>query len=210
MNLMLDSLENDYFPSWSPDGAHIAFASTREGVGYFVVSALGGRPRKIIDIAGVNPGRPVWSRDGSRLAGVTRDDSGRISLEVVTLQSMQSTTIQLAGRASGRTDMSWSPKDELVAYVDGVASTPDVTQLWVVRLADGYATALTDGRTLVRSPSFSPDSRAVFYVSNRGGSSDLWVQALPADGGVAGEPQRLTTGVVMSTAALSRDGSKLA
>jgi eukaryotic-like serine/threonine-protein kinase len=210
MNLTPDSPENDIFPSWSPDGAQIAFASSREGAGYYVVSALGGRPRKIIDASGLNPGRPVWSRDGSRLAGITRDDSGRIRLEVVTLQSMQSATIQLAGHETWRTDMSWSPNDELVAYVDGVASTPDVTQLWVVRLADGHATALTDGRTLVRSPSFSPDSRAVFYVSNRGGSSDLWVQALQADGGVVGEPQRLTTGVVMSTAALSRDGSKLA
>lgn len=123
---------------------------------------------------------------------------------------MQSTSVPLAGRETWRTDLSWSSNDQLVAYVDAVSDTPDVTQLWVLRLADGRATALTDGMTLVRTPSFSPDGRTVFYVSNHGGSFDLWQQALAADGAAIGEPQRLTTGVGISTAALSSDGTRLA
>src|SRR3990172_5808131 len=38
----------DCCPSWSPDGAEIAFWSDREGGGYFVMSALGGPARKLI------------------------------------------------------------------------------------------------------------------------------------------------------------------
>ena len=64
--------------------------------------------------------------------------------------------------------------------------------------------------TSVRTPSFAPDGRALYYVSNRGGSFDLWLQAMQADGRAVGDPERLTTGVGMSTAAVSRDGSKLA
>jgi Tol biopolymer transport system component/predicted Ser/Thr protein kinase len=208
MNLTPEAA-NGSFPSWSPDGTQIAFASQQEGPGYYVVSALGGRPRRILAATG-DLGRPVWSHDGSRLAGVTPDASGQQRLEIVTLQSMQSTSIPLAGRETWRTDLTWSSNDQLVAYVDAVSSTPDVTQLWVVRLADGHATALTDGMTLVRTPSFSADSRTVFYVSNDGGSFDLWRQSLAADGTAMGEPQRLTTGVGMSTAALSADGTRLA
>jgi Tol biopolymer transport system component len=210
VNLTRDVPGAERLPCWSPDGAQIAFAGVSEGPGYYVVPALGGRPRKIIASSTTNLGRPVWSPDAARLAGVTRDDSGRPRLELVTLQTMQSTLIPLGGRETWRTDMSWSPTGELVAYVDGVASTPDVTHLWVVRLADGRATALTDGMTAVRTPSFAPDGGAVYYVSNRGGSSDLWRQALQPDGSAVGDPERLTTGVGMSTAALSPDGSKLA
>ena len=46
INLTADFPGPDTFPSWSPDGAQIAFASAREGGGYFVVSALGGRPQE--------------------------------------------------------------------------------------------------------------------------------------------------------------------
>jgi Tol biopolymer transport system component/serine/threonine protein kinase len=208
MNLTPDA-GNGFLPSWSPDGTQIAFASQREDPGYYVVSALGGRPRKIF-ASTADLGRPVWSRDGSRLAGVTLDSSGQQRLEIVALQSMESTSIPLAGRETWRTDLTWSSNDQLVAYVDGVSNTPDVTQLWVVRLADGRATALTDGMTLVRTPSFSPDSRTVFYVSNEGGSFDLWQHSLAADGTAIGEPQRLTTGVGMSSAAVSSDGKRLA
>jgi Tol biopolymer transport system component len=100
------------------NGSRIAFASQREGAGYYVVSALGGRPWKILAATG-DLGRPVWSRDGSRLAGVTSDASGQQRLEIVTLQSMQSTSIPLAGRETWRTDLTWSANDQLVAYVDG-------------------------------------------------------------------------------------------
>jgi TolB protein len=123
---------------------------------------------------------------------------------------MQATSVPVPGRETWRADLSWSASGEFVAYADGVATTPDVTQLWIVRLSDKKATALTDGRSRVRSPTFAPDSRSLYYVSNRGGSADLWMQALRRDGTASGDPVRLTTGVGMSTAAISRDGSKLA
>jgi Tol biopolymer transport system component len=200
----------DVFPTWSPDGAQIAFASTRDGGGYFVVAALGGQPRKILGNNGAGLTRPGWSPDGQRLAGVTLNAKGQLQLELVTLRTMQSTSVVLPGRETWRPDLSWSPDATLVAYVDAVATTPDVSQLWTVRLSDGKATALTDGRMLVRTPSFSPDSRALYYVSNQGGSADLWVQPLQPDGAALEGPERLTTGIGVSSAALSRDGTKIA
>ena len=60
------------------------------------------------------------------------------------------------------------------------------------------------------SPTWSSDSRSLFYVSNRGGSWDLWEQDLDESGHVAGEPIPVTTGLGIRHASLSRDGSKLA
>ena len=206
-----DPLAEETFPSWSPDGTQIAFASRgRDGtLAYFVVPAVGGQPRRILPVSGNLPGRPAWSPDGRKLAVSSWDPSGILRLELVTLTSMESQTLTVQGRENMRGDLSWSPDTRFIAYVDSSPS-PDVTQLWLATVSDNQAIALTDGRSLVRTPSFSPDGRSLYYVSNQGGSSDLWSQNLRSDGRPAGDPQRLTTGVGMSSVALSHDGSKIA
>ncbi len=209
INLTADFPGPDTFPSWSPDGAQIAFASAREGGGYFVVSALGGRPRKVLPVGG-RRGRPVWSADGRQLAGPSVKRDGEVVLDVITLQTMQSAAVPLPGRETWRPDLIWSPDGTLVAYIDAVYGNPDISELWTMRLSDRTATRLTDGRTLVRTPSFSPDSRSLYHVSNQGGASDLWVQTLRSDGLALGSPVRLTNGVGMSSAALSNDGTRVA
>ena len=64
--------------------------------------------------------------------------------------------------------------------------------------------------TSVWSPSWSNDGRQVYYVSNRGGSMDLWQQAVAEDGTPMGDPIAVTTGLGIRSAAFSPDGSELA
>jgi Tol biopolymer transport system component len=107
-------------------------------------------------------------------------------------------------------DLSWSRDGRYFAYVDTFGDrTAEVTQIWVLRVADQESFPLTDGRMNDWSPSWSPDGRAVYFVSNRGGGRDLWTQPVEEDGRPAGEPQRLTTGVGMQQAAFSPDGRRL-
>jgi Tol biopolymer transport system component/DNA-binding winged helix-turn-helix (wHTH) protein len=56
----------DTMPAWSPDDKQIAFVSTRDGGGIYVVSPLGGRCRKVADIPTDTP--PAWSPDGRYIA----------------------------------------------------------------------------------------------------------------------------------------------
>jgi dipeptidyl aminopeptidase/acylaminoacyl peptidase len=61
----------------------------------------------------------------------------------------------------------------------------------------------------VRSPTWSSDGRTIFYVSNRGGSADLWQQALAPDGTPIGEPAAVTQGLGIRSAVFSPDGTRL-
>ena len=66
-------------------------------------------------------------------------------------------------------------------------------------------------RSLARvEPAWAPDSGALFYVSNRGGSMDLWRQPLDTRTLPSRDPEPMTAGVGMRSAALSRDGRRLA
>jgi Tol biopolymer transport system component len=95
-------------------------------------------------------------------------------------------------------------------YVEGNQGDPEVTRLWTIPASGGTPLSLTDGRTSVWSPTWSSDGRKVFYISNRGGSMDLWQQAVADDGRPVGEPLAVTQGLGMRSAAFSPDGKRLA
>ena len=64
--------------------------------------------------------------------------------------------------------------------------------------------------TEVWSPVWSHDGKSLFYVSNRGGSEDLWVQELSEGAQPKGDPEAVTTGLGIRSASLNMDGTKVA
>jgi len=210
INRTSDHQPADFSPTVSPDGSRIAFLSLRDGgMGTFVMPTLAGRPRKVAHSGPtIFYSRAQWSRDGARLAYVV-SDADRFYVETRTLPSGEPRRVVLAGRKQGRFDLSWSPDERFVAYVDAPGFHAQVTQLWLLRLEDGEVVPLTDGQANDWTPSWSPDGRAIYFVSNRGGSSDLWVQRVDRDGKLVGEAEPLTSGVGMRKASLSVDGTKL-
>jgi eukaryotic-like serine/threonine-protein kinase len=206
-----DYAGNDTQPAWSPDGNQIAFISDREGGGIFVMPALGGRPERV-SLRGSSEGLvgPQWSADGTELAHMRREPEGNV-IEVVSLATRQTRRVPVPGEQGNRFDLSWSRDGRFFAYVRAASRDgQEANRLWVLRVADGQAFAVTDGTTGEWSPMWSADGHTLFFLSNRGGSVDLWQQPLTAQGTPDGEAVPLTVGVGMRAAALSADGRRLA
>ena len=212
VNLTADHAGRDARPSWSPDGTQIAFVSDRDGGGYYTMSALGGPAQKVINAAAtsaIRPHGPQWSADGGALAGIVIGDDGNAAIEIVTLSSRESRRVQLPGSNFGF-DPSWSPSGRFFALVESGGYDSEINRLWVVRMSDGTVLPITDGRTTVWSPSWSRDERTLYFVTNRGGSMDLWQQPMAVEGVTEGFAEAVTTGVGMRNATMSLDGSTLA
>jgi Tol biopolymer transport system component len=171
--------------------------------------ALAGEPRRIASSGSLGQSRPVWSASGDRLACVSESPSSPDSaVEIVSVVTGASQRVALPGDGR-RFDLSWSPGDRLFAFVSTPAGLDaDVAQLWVARASDGKGVPVTDGRTNVRGPTWSPDGRWLYYVANHDGGMDVWRRQIAGDSPV-GSPQRVTTGMDVRQWAWAADGTKV-
>jgi dipeptidyl aminopeptidase/acylaminoacyl peptidase len=81
-------------------------------------------------------------------------------------------------------DIALAPDGELVCYTRRtVAGDADRVALWLVPYRGGVPRRLTGGAGRDRAPRFSPDGRFVAFLSDRGGTNQLYVIAV--DGGEA-------------------------
>lgn len=210
VNMTEDFDGRDDSPAWSPDGSQIAFKSSRDRGGCYVMSALGGTPRRVVALGSPRPPgeSPAWSADGSKLACPAVDEQSRPVVEILTLATQETERLSVEGQY-GPNHLTWSPDGRFFAYVDAISPTAETTKLWIVGLS-GESMALSDGTTEVWSPMWSPAGTSLLYVSNRGGSRDLWIQPLSDDAQPQGDPVAITTGLGIQSASLLPDGTKVA
>ena len=79
----------------------------------------------------------------------------------------------------------WSPDGTRMAIAD---DRDGPTDIYVIELATGQVTNLTNSPADEGDPAWSPDGESIAYWSRTGGNQDIYV--IPADGG---EPRQLTT-----------------
>jgi dipeptidyl aminopeptidase/acylaminoacyl peptidase len=172
----------DAAPRWSPDGASLAFTSSRgagEGASpaqLYVLPVHGGEAKKLTDLA-EDVSLPVWSPDGARLAVCSRVRDAAYEEE---------------------DDRKRRPRrfTRLNYKLDNVGWTGDRRQHVFVVAADGSGEPrqLTSGEFEHSAPAWSPDAKRLAFVSARGEDWDLSlatdVFVARADG--REEPTRLT------------------
>ena len=105
-------------------------------------------------------------------------------------------------------DPALSPNGRMVAFT---VQTPDVIkntrpqQIYVVPVDGGTPRQLTQDGTMNERPRWSPDSRQIFFSSNRGGNQQIWV--MDADGTHSRQITHLSTEA--SGELVSPDGKRL-
>jgi dipeptidyl aminopeptidase/acylaminoacyl peptidase len=118
-------------------------------------------------------------------------------------------TVETLLKIARISDPALSPNGRLVAFT---VQSPDLDkntkpeQIYVVS-SDGFSTPrqLTQDGSVNERPRWSPDSRQLYFTSNRGGSEQIWV--MDADGGHPRQITRLATEASGET--VSPDGRKL-
>jgi len=205
---------SDTSPSFSPDGARIAFASTRESSqGIFVMTKSGQDARRIVNGAF----DPSWTPDGRELVYSTqsgRDGDAReepSELWAVNLDTGRKRRIAGADAVDPRV----SPDGRFVAFwavpVDSSGATftePD-RDVWIQPMAGGPRVQVTNGESTDWNPAWSADGRFLFFSSDRSGAMNIWRVAIDQQTGrPVGAPIAITApSSYVGDMSVGRDGT---
>ena len=104
---------DNFYPTWSPDSQHLAFASNRDGFyQIYAVQADGSQVRRLTDTT-VREEKPAWSPDGSRIAFMSTRDG---NAEVYVMNADGSNPTRLTNHPASDLNPAWSPDGKLIAF----------------------------------------------------------------------------------------------
>jgi serine/threonine protein kinase/Tol biopolymer transport system component len=188
-------------PAISPDGERIAFRSSRQGGGIFIMGSTGEAPRRVTD----GWFDPQWSADGRSLV-VSSDFIEDVrylnsAARLATVDVETGTVRPIPVPMMMSYEPSLSPAGDQVAFLCSEHGQRDIC---LTDLAGKNVRNLTNDRAYDWRPTWRPDGGLV-YASSRAGGMNLFVRT----GG--GEPSALTIGAArwMTGARFSRDGRRM-
>jgi eukaryotic-like serine/threonine-protein kinase len=200
-------------PTFSPDGTTIAFRSNRDGGGIYVVSALGGAPRKIATAGR----RPRFSPDGSLIAYWIGEIGGGAAFSapgycrIYVIPTSGGPPRQVRPEFVGAAYPEWTPDGRHLLFLgnrDLTLAVDESIDWWVTPLDEGTPVA-TGAFTITRAhglngtmlvypwaliPSGWQDDQSLIFSARSGDSRNLWrLRISPSTWRVTGRPERLTS-----------------
>ena len=171
----------DVSPRWSPDGRWLAYVSKADDqpARLHVAPLDGGAPRAVTDLPG-GASQPAWSPDSTRIAFVSSVGAPEPAKDRTPVEQAAPRVVR--GLYARQDDIGWFEGRR---------------HLFVVDVASGEVSQVTDGDWDDDMPSWSPDGETLVFASDRGrgrndrfGRSDAWLVAASGKG----RARRLTRG----------------
>ena len=170
---------HDVFPSWSPDGQHIAFHSHRDSyVDIYMMDSDGSNPRRLTHHAAADV-FPSWSPDGQHIAFMS-ERNGYGDIYVMDSDGSNPRRLTMDGGGSP----SWSPDGRHIAFH---SNRDGYWEIYVMDSDGSNPRRLTKYPAKDYTPSWSPDGQHIVFMSERNGNGEIYV--MDSDGS---NPRRLT------------------
>jgi Tol biopolymer transport system component len=205
-----DSTADDDQPAFSPDGQRIAFRSSREGGGIFVMGRTGEAVRRVTG-SGFNPS---WSPDGTMLVYATErvglmplNWEGVSELWVVPVDGGEARRLGSGDGVMPR----WSPHGHRIVFQTRLGTNAQM-DIMTMPAQGGEPTPVLSDAATDWSPTWSPDGRFIYFISDRGGSMNLWrIPVGEESGRPSGKPEPVTTPATFAAhPCFSADGQRVA
>lgn len=177
----------DFFPTWSPDGSRIAFASNRDGDSdIYVIDADGSNLRNLTSdpspvlatlLFQLDKSRdtwPSWSSAADKIAFSTSRTNimmMRTPLNIVVMPAEGGDAIHLTDTIENDGVVDWSPDGEHLAFV---SERDSGVQIYSMSASGEEVVRLSHEGEASDFPDWSPDGNWIVFQSNRDGDMDVY------------------------------------
>jgi TolB protein len=162
----------------------ILFTSTQNGnYDIYAMNSDGSDLRPLTD-SPADDTNPSWSPDGASVLFISDRDG---SSDVFIMNSDGSEPRPLTRTDADEVAAAWSPDGTQIVFARGDSEISPLqggtAQLFILTLATGEETQITDAEALHNAPAWSPDGEWIAYVSDADGTPQIYKQHI-ADGTV--------------------------
>jgi len=193
--VIADQEYSRWFPRWSPDGMRLAYERRNLKTNERQLMVWSRKTHDEAPVAAPNTlgGQYDWSPDGKWLLDATRNE---ILLAPVAAAPHAETAVRRIpydrpGYFVFQTRL--SPNGRWIVFSAVMNSPQFESALYVIPVAGGAWTRITDGRHWDDKPRWSPDGRTIYFVSGSDGFFNVWgIRFDPATGKPVGQPFKLS------------------
>ena len=187
------TLSDEVEPAFSPNGEQIAFRSTREPAGIYVMEAGGENVRLLV--AGCH--HPAWSPDGKEIVCSTAGHQEAPTTRNTTPSALWIANVETGAKrvlcVSDAMQPSWSPNGDRIAFwfMPPSAGRSDIG---TISRNGGEIEVVTKDASTNWNPVWSPDGKFLYFASDRSGNMSFWRVAIEEKTGkLQGEAAAVST-----------------
>lgn len=172
-------LAEDGWPTWSPDGAQIAFQSERNGNYDIYVMNADGSDQRPLTTHQAKDRWPDWSPDGTRIAFT----SNRYAVKKICVMHSDGSDLEVLSRLNvGYDDFysTWSPDGRITFVSNRTASGNgrDADEIFIMNSVGSNIVQLTDNEAGDWLARWSPDGARFAFYSDRDGNKNIFAKTL--------------------------------